>query len=238
MNMDLTIRLFFPILLIFMISIIVIRIRKKLWMAEQLKKRQQIGKMGEEDTIRHLEKLRGCKRILCNLYVPVKDGINTTEIDGVMIHEKGIFVIENKNYSGRIYGDEEEFRWLQIQKQGRRKWTKQFYSPVRQNQAHIRHLKQFLMTEGFSYLEELQVPYLSVITFNDKAKLKRISIWSADILVSESRKVKRRLRRKIRWMPRVLARKQIEQLYEALKVLENPGKRVRRQHGKYLDHVG
>lgn len=238
MNAALTIRLLLSVFFLLLMGIAVRRFRRRLWMAKQLQIRQQIGRMGEEDTIRRLEKIRGCRRILCNLYVPFQDGTNTTEIDAVMIHEKGIFVIENKNYSGRIYGDEEEYRWLQVQRQGRRKWTKHFYSPVRQNQAHIRHLRQFLMDAGIPDWAEGTVPYLSVITFNDKAKLKRIVIRSEDILVSESRKVRRRLKRKLRRMPPVLTRKQAEQLYQALKGLENPGRRVQKRHGRYLNHAG
>lgn len=82
------------------------------------------------------------------------------------------------------------------------------------------------------------MPYLSVITFNDRARLRRISVWSDDILVSESRKVKRRLRRRMRRMPRTLTRRQVEQLYEVLKELENPGRRVKKQHERYMHHVG
>ena len=44
--------------------------------------------------------IEGERVVLTNLYLPMKG--KTTEIDLLMLHEKGIFVIESKYYSGRI----------------------------------------------------------------------------------------------------------------------------------------
>lgn len=221
----------FLLLFLFLTGYLLIRaVQEEFRKKQERNRRLQIGRMGEENTIRQMERIRGHKRILCNLYVPLEDEANTTEIDAVMIHEKGIIVLENKNYSGNIYGNEEESYWIQVQRSGHKKWTKHFYSPVKQNQTHIRRLEKFLKAQP----EAWQLPYLSVITFNENAKLKRISVWSEDILVSETRRVRRRLRRKLRWMSRVLTGKQVDLLYEELKVLEHPGKRVERQHEKYV----
>ena len=138
-------------------------------------------------------------------------------------------MIENKNYSGQIYGDEEEARWLQVQKKNGRNREKTFYNPVWQNRTHIRNLKRFLEQE-FSW----DMPFISVIVFNDRAKLRRICIYSGELMVSESRKVRRRLKRKLRRSPKVFSRKQMERISEILRPLENPGKQVEKQHGKYL----
>lgn len=225
-------------------SILIREMKKRIRMRKELKQRLQIGKTGEEETIRQLEKLWGHKRILKNLYVPLEEKKNTTEIDAVVIHEKGIIVVENKNYSGKIYGDEEEYHWIQVQKDGRKKYKKPFYNPVKQNRTHIRRLRRFVEVRSVvkqlavSQPEGRKLPYVSVITFNGGAKLKRIFIASDEVLVSESRKVKRRLQRKLRRMPRVLTRQQVDGLYEELKVLEEPGWRVKRQHERYLNHGG
>ncbi|MCR4616649.1 MAG: NERD domain-containing protein [Lachnospiraceae bacterium] len=45
-----------------------------------------------------------------NLYVPMRNG-KTTEIDLVYITPKGLFVIESKNYSGYIFGNENQKYW-------------------------------------------------------------------------------------------------------------------------------
>ena len=217
------------LLLILFTALAVLNWKRQLLREERTRRLLQIGKQGEEETIRQLERIRGVKHIFHNVYVPLKDKKNTTEIDMVMVHEKGIFVIENKNYSGRIYGDEEEARWRQVQKKNGRKWERTFYNPVWQNRTHIRNLKRFLEQE-LSW----DMPFVSVIVFNDRAKLRRIRIYSGEPLVSESRKVRRKLKRKLRWSPKVFSRKQMECISEILRPLENPGKRVAKQHGKYL----
>jgi hypothetical protein len=63
------------------------------------------GKYGEYLSFNILEKINGASRILTNVYLPKGNG-ETTEIDLVYIHETGIYVLESKNYSGWIFGDE------------------------------------------------------------------------------------------------------------------------------------
>lgn len=223
---------YFLIYILFILSgsLLIHVIRKKLWLRKEFMRRQQIGKAGEEKTVRQLEKLRGYKKILKNLYVPLPDGTNTTEIDAVIIHEKGIFVVENKNYSGKIYGDEKARYWTQIQKEKgkkRKKWKKHFYSPLLQNQAHIRILKKHLDEKG-----DWEMPYVSVIVFNDSARLRRIRIHFENTLVINCRKSRKKLRKKIRWFPRALTRRQVDEIFKEMKDLENPGMRIKRNHEK------
>lgn len=224
----------FPLLLlcVLLVSVMLVNREKQIWKEERLRLLRQIGEEGEEETIRQLERVRGRKYIFHNVYVPLKDGKNTTEIDVVMVHEKGVIVIENKNYSGWIYGKEEEGQWLQVQKQNGRKREKTFYNPVWQNRTHIRNLKRVLEQEFGR-----EIPFLSVITFNDKAKLKRIRVLSGEALVSESRKARRRLARRLRRMPKRFSRKEMELMGRRLLSLENPGKRVRKRHGEYLEKL-
>lgn len=47
--------------------------------------------------------------LLNNITVPFKEG--TTQIDHILVSTKGIFVIETKNYSGWIFGDENSRQW-------------------------------------------------------------------------------------------------------------------------------
>ena len=225
------------IVLLFTGSVVIFKIRHYIRSRKELKRRLAIGKIGEEETIQNLERIHGCKRILRNLYVPIGRGTETTEIDAVMIHEKGIFIIENKNYVGKIYGDENDYQWTQVQRQKRKNVSRLFYNPVRQNQTHINSLKRFLAISDLKHLPKakmLQIPYVSVITFNDRARLRRIRVRSGAVLVSESRKVRRRLRWKMFWMRRTLARKQVEELGDVLRMFENPGKRIKRKHRRQL----
>lgn len=194
-----------------------------------LRHRMEIGKLGEEETIQILEQLPGKKEILRNLYIPRKPETSTTEIDAVMIHTKGIFVIENKNYTGQIYGRETDYQWTQVQWLAGKRISRHFYNPMKQNENHIRYLRR-VIADLFPDKRFQNVPYISVITFTGIARLKKIRIDSGDTLVLEKRQIRRKLRWKLFWKRRKLRWKQIELLSDRLKIFENPGKHIRKQH--------
>ena len=84
----------------------------------------------------------------------------TTEIDVLMISPKGLFVFESKNYSGWIFGSENQKNWYQTLPAGRgRSHKENFYNPIMQNRSHIKHLKAFLGTD---------IPVRSIIVFSDR----------------------------------------------------------------------
>lgn len=56
---------------------------------------QNKGQVGETQIYKVLERLEGQKAIISNCYLPMKDS-GTTEVDLVLIHESGIYVIESK----------------------------------------------------------------------------------------------------------------------------------------------
>ena len=49
-------------------------------------------------------------KVLQNIYIPQNDE-GTTEIDLLYLTQKRIFVIESKNYSGYIFGNEKYSKW-------------------------------------------------------------------------------------------------------------------------------
>ena len=76
--------------------------------------------------------------------VILKTNRGTSQIDHIVVSKYGIFVIETKNYKGWIFGHENS-----------EKWTQNLYgykyalaNPVRQNQAHIRAVRQTLSDGG------------------------------------------------------------------------------------------
>ena len=78
---------------------------------------------------------------LNNLTLPTKNG--TTQIDHVVVCKYGIFVIEAKNVSGWIFGDERSPQWSII-KPGR-KYKMQ--NPLHQNYRHVKAISEFLALE-------------------------------------------------------------------------------------------
>ena len=91
-----------------------------------------------------------------NCYIPNRSG-DKIEIDMIMLCQKGIYVIENKNYSGWIFGDEKSKNWCEILK-GKKYF---FYNPIKQNKSHIKNLEKQLQVGDAAQLtgqEQLAVP--------------------------------------------------------------------------------
>jgi hypothetical protein len=86
----------------------------------------------------------------------------SVQIDHVYINSTGIYVIETKNYAGRIYGKEEQDQWTQVLAYGKVK--NHFYSPIKQNNGHIYSLNQVLK-------EFPNVKLFSIIVFMQTASL-------------------------------------------------------------------
>lgn len=126
------------------------------------------GEFGEYlifKSLKSFEKQGG--KFLFNLYIP-KPNDETTEIDVVLIHPKGFFVFESKNYNGWIFGDENNRYWTQVlpMGKGRTSHKRRFYSPLRQNGTHIKHLKRILSDE---------TPMWSVIVFSNDCTFKNVT---------------------------------------------------------------
>lgn len=64
----------------------------------------------------------------------------TTQIDHVVVSMYGIFVIETKNYSGWIFGDEKQPKWTQVLFGSK----KTFQNPLHQNYKHTMELARAL----------------------------------------------------------------------------------------------
>ncbi len=124
--------------------------------------KEGLGVYGEdltEDLLRTY--VPGYFKIIRNVILPI--GNTATEIDILMIHEKGVFVFESKNFSGWIYGDEDQKNWTQTFRNG----TKNaFYNPVKQNRTHC---------DAIQKLTGVPEQYLmSYIVFSERCELKKV----------------------------------------------------------------
>lgn len=159
------------------------------------------GARGEYRVSQVLEKVPFEHRMIFNCYIPNQKG-DKTELDIIMISTKGIFVIENKNYNGWIFGDEKSKNWCQTIYN-----TKNFfYNPVKQNRSHIKNLENILkIGEG---------KYVSVITFNSNANLKKIHTESENLYVLSYNKISDFFKNYKR--ENCLTTKEIEAIYQKL----------------------
>ncbi len=114
---------------------------------------QEKGKRGETRVHDILSHLPIDYHVLNDVVLQTEKG--TMQIDHVVVSQYGIFVIETKNYSGKIYGNDSQQEWTQIiltDVTYRRKWYKtytyatksKFYNPVKQTMGHLFEIKRNL----------------------------------------------------------------------------------------------
>lgn len=169
------------------------------------------GAIGERKVNKKLQGIRGYE-LLKDIMLPIENG--TTQIDHILIGEKGIFVIETKNYDGWVYGDERAHYWTQILYKAKNK----FYNPIKQNYAHVKAVERLLPSRYKNMI-------YSVVVFGDSCKLKKIDASTPVINIREIKRFIRRFNTDSR-----LTEENISYIYEVLKTRNITNKRSRKNH--------
>ncbi len=108
--------------------------------------KQILGWLGEHWAKQELKKLPSDKYKVLN-DVLLKNGERTCQIDHIVVSPYGIFVIETKQYNGRIYGGKYDKHWIRYGKRNQ----KMFYeNPIRQNYGHCMMVKELLNLDDSS----------------------------------------------------------------------------------------
>ena len=138
-------------------------------------KAKRVGKEGEKELFRILTscKSRGDYAI-GNLYIPTSDE-SITELDGLFINIRGVFVIEAKAYRGTIYGSERNHDWTKAMMTGNGVDKRTFYNPIMQNSGHVKAIRNLLGAHS--------LPIYNVVAFSDSADLSNIDVKSKDVFV-------------------------------------------------------
>ena len=118
-----------------------------------------IGKAGENKVARILNSLPKEYKIINNVIIPHQKG--TSQIDHIVLSPYGIFVVETKNYSGWIFGNEKSEKWKQTFKTAQGNY---FYNPIKQNWGHIYTLSAYLQLDKWIFKP--------IVVFSNEAKLK------------------------------------------------------------------
>lgn len=74
---------------------------------------------------------------LHDVILPTTNG-GTTQVDHIFVSRYGVFVVETKNYSGWIFGNETQRLWTQVIF----KTSHSFQNPLHQNYKHIKTLEE------------------------------------------------------------------------------------------------
>jgi hypothetical protein len=153
-------------------------------------------------------------KMLYNLYIPYKSGY--TEIDVVMIHPAGIFVIESKNYSGVVYGNANDKMWMQkINGQ-----IQEFYNPVAQNALHVGALRKLLGNN---------VNMHPFVVFSNRCKLK-IRTQNNCLPVIHQKQLRKDIKRIINYGYTSMTSTQINKTYRLLKQYVHVNEKIKKQH--------
>ena len=183
-----------------------------------------VGRRGEKLTERELKLVNLFGRhgkTVRNIYIP-KENEETSEIDLVYITQKGIFVFESKNYSGWIFGNENDAYWITTLPNRQKN---RFYNPIKQNRTHIKWLRNHVGAD---------VPMFSVIVFSERCELKQITLESEDVKVIKRDRTYAAVRSIWDSVPDALPEDRVTELYEELKRLADVDKPTKQAH---IDHI-
>ena len=158
----------------------------------------------------------GYRKILRNLYVPYKG--KTTEIDVVMLHETGIYVIESKNYSGWIFGSEDQKQWTQVNGYNKKK----FYNPIWQNRTHIRALSEY------ENIDKSKMK--SYIVFSDICELKAVPQNTEKCIITKIDSFLYVIVDDINKRQKIFTTDEIDKIEEQLKHITNVSQEVKNKH--------
>ena len=174
--------------------------------------REGTGGLGEYLTEYALEhgKLPGRRAVFRNVLVPRSNGpTSESEVDVLLLHETGIYVMESKNYAGWIFGSADQRQWTQTFETGRKE---RFYNPIIQNRAHVKALATHL---GLS--EDI---FRSYIVFSERCELRKVPANTEDYLICQRRHLLKLLRRDIEGRPRRFDDARFDALAAAIGQLE------------------
>ena len=165
--------------------------------------------------------------LMRNLYIPARAGY--TEIDALLLHQSGIYVLESKNLSGEIAGDLESERWNQHLNAST---EHTFHNPIRQNIGHILALEHFLK------IRHEQAHFISFVVFSDRCTLRKVpkdnEFWS----IVHCSELQDALLKRITGRKTIYSMQQLEDFYYKLQGCMNVSEEVKKQHRDYASKRG
>lgn len=163
-------------------------------------------------------KVSGDMRIIRNVYVPLSDG-KTAEIDLVIVHTTGIYAVECKNYSGWIFGSEDNKMWTQSFSNSKRF---PFYNPVLQNRYHINALSRYLNVPADNFV--------SYIVFGEQCELKKVPANTDSLSVMQLHDLPQKANNDLLNRPHLFSDSVVELFGNKLEALRDTTGQKKREH--------
>lgn len=161
--------------------------------------------------------------LMKNLYIPARSGY--TEIDVLLLHQSGIYIIESKNLFGKIFGTSKDTLWHQIVNANT---EHSLHNPILQNAGHIRAIKYYLKM----YRED--IPFVSVIVFSDRCKLNMSKKDLALNNIMYYNEIGTKLLNIIKNRKTLYNTKQLQKFCEMLDNCANVNDKVKKAHNNYI----
>ena len=179
------------------------------------------GMVGEWKVRRKLKRSSHGKTYLFNGYINLDERYvgskrgdrKTAEIDHILVSEKGVIVVETKNYSGQLFGSDEGNEWTQVLAGGKVK--NKLYNPVKQNETHCAHVKRIIGGAA---------PVLSLVVLVQN-NTEKLSCRAAVIGLAD-------LKEYLNALPNVIKRKTVVHVAKMLKEANSSKKISHRKHTK------
>ena len=147
-----------PGIIIFIILVAVVLIIVAIWRPSKF-----VGKTGEGFVGGRLNQLdSGSYKVLNDILLPFIGYFKNVQIDHIVVSNFGIFCLETKSFSGRIFGRATDKYWTQSL--GLRSYR--FYNPLRQNHAHLKALEALISSL------QISAPVFSLVVFPNAEELK------------------------------------------------------------------
>ena len=130
--------------------IIIVILIMVLWDREYESPRVTAGKEGEKEAARIIKQvLKEDDILLANICINHEG--KSTELDNVIINSRGVFIIEVKNYSGTLIGQEEDYEWTKYKvSRGGNVYEKQVRNPIKQVKRQVYILSRLLKYYGIN----------------------------------------------------------------------------------------
>lgn len=188
-------------------------------LAFNIKHNGDIGAYGEYLTqyLFNSVRFKGYYKTLQNIYVPYKD--STSEIDVLVAHKKGIYVIESKNYSGWIFGSENQQQWTQMLNKNAKE---RFYNPIRQNKTHIKALSEYLQIEPSKMK--------SYIVFSERCELKKVPENTDRYVITKRNYLLDLINRDMTDKQDIFTDEEIDEITRKLEPLTNASQEIKDKH--------
>lgn len=151
-----------------------------------------------------LKKVNGETKLLFNIVLPESE----RKIDYILLHHSGIYVINAKQPSGWIYGNEPDIQWAQVLERGQ---MNKIQNPIIENKIQIADLEKYIP-------EVSRELYHSLVVFNNNSSFKKIEVHSQDVDVIKIDEVKTFWKDKT---DPALSNDQIMSIYSKLEPLTN-----------------